>query len=203
MTEQDKAEFAHVWCASWSLYDKVVTDDVLSMSFEALCQYSIEQIKSALSHHIRSTSAGQFAPRPADVIKHIPSSPHSQAVQAWEQMNYAIHRVGAWNSVYFQDPLLTLCITKLGGWVKMCRLTEWQLERLQNTFIDSYLSLAESTHSEILNTPLLGIIDNQNRNQSLPVDVMAVVSEQHQCRIKQQRMALPTNNKPLPFNTNN
>ena len=71
MQEVDKREFAEVWGAAWAMYGKSVSPQLLSIAFEALRAYSIEEVRIGLTRHIQSPDTGQFFPKPADVIKHI------------------------------------------------------------------------------------------------------------------------------------
>ena len=171
MTDNDKAEFARIWSASWSLYEKTVTDDVLSISFEALKTYSIEQVHHGLTLHIQSTKTGKFVPRPTDVIAHISINPSNQAESAWEQVDYAIRHIGAWESVYFDDELIGMIINKLGGWVQLCKSTEYVLEKQKSQFIEHYLRLRESPPITQVNRPLLGIAARQSKKHIQPITV--------------------------------
>ncbi|RLV61754.1 hypothetical protein D5018_01205 [Parashewanella curva] len=124
MIESDKIEFAQIWASAWNLYRQKISTQILTIAFEALKNYSIEEIRTGMTHHIRSPDTGQFCPTPTDIIKHIDGNSISKSLLAWNKVDEAIKRVGAWSSVIFDDPLIHRVITDMGGWVKLCKIQE-------------------------------------------------------------------------------
>ncbi len=188
MNEVDKIEFARIWSATWSLYDKAVNDDILSLSFEALRPYNIDQVRAGLTHHVQAVNGGQFAPRPADVIKHIYGNQNDQANQAWIQVDYAIRHVGAWNSVLFEDGLIAEVIYGLGGWVKLCKSNERLLEQISSRFIESYLHLQTTLCPANENVPLKGIIDNCNSKNAKSIKAIKIYQKGNHTHMKTVRV---------------
>ncbi len=78
MQEVDKREFAEVWGAAWAMYGKSVSPQLLSIAFEALRAYSIEEVRIGLTRHIQSPDTGQFFQSP------LTSSSISTATRAQE-----------------------------------------------------------------------------------------------------------------------
>ncbi|NMS31841.1 hypothetical protein HKB24_04265, partial [Vibrio parahaemolyticus] len=113
MQEVDKREFAEVWGAAWAMYGKSVSPQLLSIAFEALRAYSIEEVRIGLTRHIQSPDTGQFFPKPADVIKHIDGNSGSRAMVAWNKVDKAVRQVGAWTSVMFDDALIHRVISDM------------------------------------------------------------------------------------------
>lgn len=124
MQELDKREFAEVWGAVWAMYGKSVSPQLLSIAFEALRTYSIEDVLIGLTRHMQSPDTGQFFPKPADVIKHIDGNSGSRAMVAWNNVDNAVREVGAWTSVMFDDALIHRMISDMGGWVELCKVDD-------------------------------------------------------------------------------
>ena len=68
MREADKQEFGSIWKAAWELHGRTVTTGMLQIAFQALMQFEIDEVKAALTKHIRDPERGQFPPKPADII---------------------------------------------------------------------------------------------------------------------------------------
>ena len=134
MQEVNKREFAEVWGAAWAMYGKSVSPQLLSIAFEALRAYSIEEVRIGLTRHIQSPDTGQFFPKPADVIKHIDGNSGSRAMVAWNKVDMAVRQVGAWTSVMFDDALIHRVISDMGGWVELCKVDDREYPFKQKEF---------------------------------------------------------------------
>lgn len=61
-------QFAIVWAAAWEQAGSCITPSAIELTFEALHDYSLGDIRKALTVHMRDPRAGRFAPKAADVI---------------------------------------------------------------------------------------------------------------------------------------
>lgn len=134
MNDQDKLEFGKVWTAAYQMYSKEATKPVLSMAFNSLRQYSIEDVRRGLSAHMRNPDTGQYAPKPADVIKHIAGNSQSASGEAWAKVDYAVRCIGPWRSVVFDDPKIHAAVERLGGWQRVATTSGAEWPHLQNHF---------------------------------------------------------------------
>lgn len=76
MQSSDKMEFNAVWAAANDLYGRKQTDDSFRLAFAVLEKLSIDDVKRGLKLHMQDAhGAGQFAPKPADVIRHVTDRP--------------------------------------------------------------------------------------------------------------------------------
>ncbi len=156
MQEVDKREFAEVWGAAWAMYGKSVSPQLLSIAFEALRAYSIEEVRIGLTRHIQSPDTGQFFPKPADVIKHIDGNSGSRAMVAWNKVDKAVRQVGAWTSVMFDDALIHRVISDMGGWVELCKVDDREYPFKQKEFLTRYQAyLLRDEVGEYLRDPLI------------------------------------------------
>ncbi|REG85619.1 DUF6475 domain-containing protein [Marinomonas pollencensis] len=175
MQQVDKQEFAEVWGAAWSMYGKSVSPQLLSIAFEALRAYSIEEVRIGLTRHIQSPDTGQFFPKPADVIKHIDGNSGSRAMVAWTKVEKAVRQVGAWTSVMFDDPLIHRVISDMGGWVELCKVDDRESPFQQKEFLKRYQTYL--LREEIGEYPKLlqGIADHQNQQKGFDMQAPVAV----------------------------
>ncbi|MGL4900446.1 MAG: DUF6475 domain-containing protein [Shewanella sp.] len=177
MQEVDKREFAEVWSAAWSMYGKSVSPQLLSITFEALRKYSIEEIRIGLTRHIQSPDTGQFFPKPADVIKHIDGNSASRSIVAWNKVDKAVHQVGAWTSVIFDDALIHRVMADMGGWIEFCKINIQEYPFKQKEFLTRYQ--AYLLRDEVSEYPRLlqGLADQQNQPKGLDIQDPVIVGD--------------------------
>lgn len=97
---------------------------VLMVFFEVLKGYEIDEIERAAMGHLADPDSGMFAPKPADIVKRIDGNANSRATVAWSKVSKAIGKVGQYDSVAFDDPLIHAVIEDMGGWVAICASSE-------------------------------------------------------------------------------
>ena len=161
MNDQDRFEFQEVWTATYAMYRQRVSESMLDLSFGALQNYSIDDVRRGLTAHIRNPDTGQFPPKPADVIKHVSGNSVSAGGEAWAKLDKAIRCVGHYRSVVFDDPKIHAAVERLGGWVQVARTTEKEYPFLRDSFLKLY---AGFTHQPPHQFPrkLVGHSEHQN-----------------------------------------
>lgn len=161
MNDADREEFQEVWTGAYSLYRQSVSESMLELCFAALQRYSIADVSRGLTAHIRNPDTGQYAPKPADVIKHIGGSSQSAAGEAWAKVDYAIRCIGNYRSVVFDDPKIHAAIERLGGWTKMALTENKEYPFLQNHFLKLYQGFTVQPPTTYPRK-LLGTCEHQN-----------------------------------------
>lgn len=121
---QERQDFREMFETVWALYSKNITKNVLTIYWEALKRYTIEDIRHALNVHVQNPDAGQFLPKPADLIKILDGSTETVALQAWSKVEKAIRSVGPYQSVVFDDPIIHTVILDMGGWINLNNMME-------------------------------------------------------------------------------
>ena len=105
MTDDDFDNFADAWAAAYELCSrgKLPTAGALSMAFEALKPYPLDQVTGALTRHVRDPDNGRFGLTVADVVRQI-DGPTMTADQV----------IGA--ALKPTTPLAVLCRMEIGSW---------------------------------------------------------------------------------------
>lgn len=92
-----------------------------------------------------------------------------RAEKAWNIVFASISKVGGYNSVNFDDPLINAAIREVfGSWVRLCDMSsddlknDWQSKK---PFISAYLRVAKTASGDA--TPLAGISETQNAKNSV------------------------------------
>lgn len=116
MTDDDFDNFAEVWSSAYELCSrgKLPTAGALSMAFEALKPYPLDQVTQALTRHVRDPDNGRFGLTVADVVRQIdgPSMTTDQIIGA---------------ALKPTTPLAVLCRIEIGSW----NLSNWTTQQLR------------------------------------------------------------------------
>lgn len=140
MTPKDYSQFVTIWTQACELYSKTPSDGALDLVFAALQRFDIDQVKQGLTAHINDPKHGDFAPKPADIVRHIEGDGDSRALAAWSKVDRAIRSIGSWESVVFDDPKTMVVIEDMGGWIKLCEVTEKELPFKSNEFVKRFMA---------------------------------------------------------------
>lgn len=134
--------FADLITDAMGFYGKDVSKFALSVWWQACERFAFEQVSKALTRHAMDPERGQFAPKPADLVRMLAGTATDRAQIAWGKACEAMQRVGAYTDVVFDDPVIHAVIDDLGGWPKICRGELAELSYLQHRFTESYRAYA-------------------------------------------------------------
>ncbi len=143
MVEDDKREFADVLKAVLDLYGKEASAPVLRLWWSALEQFSIGEVRHGLTRFVRSADSGTFPPKPADIIRMIEGTSGDRGMLAWGKVQEAFGRVGGWQSIAFDDPMIHAVIEDMGGWPKLCSTEGNDMPFRSAEFAKRYRAYAE------------------------------------------------------------
>jgi hypothetical protein len=162
MNPGDKKAFALMLAGSWAMYGKDVTPAMLEMFWNALQAYQIDDLRRAFGLHATDPDQGQFAPKPADLIRHMRGDTGSQAAVAWGKVERAVRMVGGDKTVVFDDPIIQQVLCDMGGWIDLCGTTEQEMSFKRNRFVTLYRGY--STRGGVTSWParLAGRIEAEN-----------------------------------------
>lgn len=136
--QRDGKEFTEIWRAVMDDYQRTVTPEGFRLAFAALQDYSLDDIRVAISRHMADSDKGAFCPRPADVIRWIDGTTEDRGSTAWVAVRKAMGSAGAYRSVIFDDPFIHCAIEALGGWPAVCHGKSDALPFLEKDFLRHY-----------------------------------------------------------------
>jgi hypothetical protein len=138
MRNADRVAFKDLLTDVMAFYRQDVSPFALSVWWQACEAFELEQVAKALTGHAMDPDRGQFAPKPADVVRQLAGTATDRAMLAWGKVHDAMGRVGAYTDVVFDEPAIHAVVDDLGGWSKMCRTELSELSYLQHRFTESY-----------------------------------------------------------------
>lgn len=167
MQGADKKRFMELMTGIAEMFERNVSNALLKAYFNALSPYTIQQVETAVNMHVTDPDAGQWMPKPADIIRHITGSQkdreqeiESIAQMQWSNVLMAIRRTGSARTPKFKDPY-TQAIISTWGWVDTCALTQEKLTWKAKEFVRTY-SDYQTRPIEYLPDHIAGQEDIQN-----------------------------------------
>lgn len=166
MRNEDREALTAMLAKVMSVYGKQITTGFVDVFFDALANYDLESVRRGLSAHVQNPDSGQFPPKPADIVRLIDGTSADQGMQAWSRLDKAVRRVGPYQSVVFDDPIIHRVLDDMGGWIKLCNVGREEDYKFQGLeFARRYRAyvIAGGVGSEYPRH-LIGITEAENRN---------------------------------------
>ncbi|MBD3612437.1 MAG: hypothetical protein HUJ13_08530 [Hydrogenovibrio crunogenus] len=163
MQVQDMEKFSQILSWVFAYYEKDLTDLTFEMYWNGLKDYSIDEVQTAFNAHMQHPEDGKWWPKVSDIIKNCKGGTQDNALRAWNEVETAIRKVGAYQDVVFHDPLIHQIIHKMGGWMALCDIPdEKSLVFKANEFKNAYRALYGTPAQQQPPIELTGIINAQN-----------------------------------------
>lgn len=162
MKADDLERFQDLLTDALAFWRQDVSTFALTVWWEACKPFEFEQVSKALSAHAVCPERGRFAPMPSDVVRVLQGTMVDRSLIAWGKLLDAMQRVGAYESVVFDDGAIHAAVEDMGGWTATCRSRAEDLPHLQRRFCE--LHRAYSARPDIPYPPkLIGEAEAQNR----------------------------------------
>ena len=132
-------EFSLRLAALAETYNKTLSKVTVRVYYEALKQYSYDDVNRALNILARQS---KFMPTIAEIINVIEGreNPDALAEQAYDKFNKARREIGSYQTVIFDDPIIHRIVELHGGWPAVCAMTkeDEQYTAFKRNFIQEY-----------------------------------------------------------------
>lgn len=162
MKADDLERFQDLLTDALAFWRQDVSTFALTVWWEACKPFEFEQVSKALSAHAVDPERGRFPPMPSDVVKALHGTMVDRSLIAWGKLLDAMQRVGAYNSVSFDDGAIHAAVVDMGGWTAVCRSKAEDMPHMQRRFCE--LHRAYSARPDIPYPPrLVGESESQNR----------------------------------------
>lgn len=138
MDIKDKPKFCELVVGTGETYDKPVTELQLRIWWNALSKFDWLHVKQAFNKHVMTGGSGKYMPRPADIVEMIEGNADDRATIAWGVVLDTLLRIGTYESVVFDDPIIHMVIKDMGGWIKVGEITEAELPFRAKDFAQRY-----------------------------------------------------------------
>lgn len=175
MQPNDRQPFAQLLANVMAYYQRDASPFLLDVFWNGLSGHEFEDVQRAFELHAGNPDNGQFAPKLADIKKLIEGSTLTQGMRAWSKVETAVRSVGAYRSVAFDDPLIHVVITEMGGWVPLCRCAAEDMPFKAREFERRYASYRLRREVPAFPPRLIGENEAENRLNGRVYEVRPVL----------------------------
>jgi len=150
MVEQDKNRFAQIMCGLAEDCSAQMTKPGLFMRFEALKQFTIEQVEAGVLSVMRSNVYTKM-PTTGTIIQAIEGTQDDRAELQIKDILAEIRRVGSYESPKFKDPVTADLILNRFSWSSICAM-----DRQKFDFFVKEFKAAYGAYSREESRPMIG-----------------------------------------------
>ncbi|VVE90417.1 DUF6475 domain-containing protein [Pandoraea bronchicola] len=162
MKPTDSTEFFALISNVYAFYRQDYSEFVGQVWWGAMQVFDLAAVSDALGRHAANPDAGQFLPKPADVVKMLQGSTQDSALLAWHKVDKAIREVGTYASVAFDDALIHRVVFEMGGWVSLGTKDESEWPFVKNEFVNRYRGYRGRSQVPEYPPLLIGIAETTN-----------------------------------------
>lgn len=177
MNANDKPQFFSLIGDVLAFYGKDYSEFAGRVWWEAMRPYDLRAVTDALNRHCVNPDSGQFAPKPADVVKMLGGSTQDAALVAWSKVDRGVRHVGTGRSVVFDDPVIHRVVTEMGGWVQLGTKTEDEWPFVRNEFVNRYRGYRMRSETPDYLPVLIGMYEAQNQRTGFKSDPPTLIGE--------------------------
>lgn len=136
MAPHEKPEFVELLTQALGFYGQAVSPFAMGVWWQACKGFELAEVARALTAHAMDPDRGQFAPKPADLVRVLRGTSADRSLIAWGKVLDAMQRVGAYRTVVFDDSAIHAAVADMGGWPAICRGNADELQFTQKRFCD-------------------------------------------------------------------
>lgn len=140
MEHTEREAFGKLMVGMGELYRCQMSKMLMKIYWDVLKPFCWQDVLKAFEAYVKDPDAGQFMPKPADIIRVIRGSSQCQGLQAWTKVERAIRVIGPYRSVVFDDPIIHAVAQEMGGWIKLCFTLQKELPFIAKEFQTRYTS---------------------------------------------------------------
>lgn len=177
MRTDELSDFADLLAGVMDLYGKPISEFATTVWWEAMRPYDLPAVRLAFSRHVQNPDSGQFAPKPADVIRMLGGTTQDSALRAWAKIDKAVRHVGPYASVAFDDPLIHRVLHDMGGWVGLSSKSEDEWPFVAKEFENRYRGYAMRNERPEYPPVLTGIAEAENVRRGLRSDPPRLIGD--------------------------
>lgn len=182
MQRSDYDGFVDIIQAVSEQYGKRLSDSVLALYWQGLQDYELSAVRDALGRHLRNTDTGQFMPKIADIIRMLQGSSQDCAFSAWTKVYKAVRRVGPYESVVFDDPIIHRVIHDMGGWMLICGKNDDEWPFVAKEFENRYRGFKSKSERIEFPAKLIGMFEAENSSKGKAVAEPLLIGDAEKAR---------------------
>lgn len=182
MQTEDFQRFHEGIAGVMGFYGKSVSSFALDVWWTALKGFDLPAVVDAFNRHLANPDAGQFPPKPADIIRMLQGSTQDSALRAWAKVDKAVRQIGTYCDVVFDDPLIHRVIHDMGGWIALGSKGEDEWPFVAKEFENRYRGFKAKNECPEYPSKLIGIATAHNAQKGFETDAPVLIGNELKAR---------------------
>lgn len=183
MLPNEFAAFRDLMKGVHDFYAKDLSEFAMSVWWESMRQYDLPAVQQAMNRHVMNPDAGQFMPKPADVVRMLGGTTADAALRAWAKVDRAVRQVGPYASVAFDDALIHRVLHDMGGWVGLGQKSEDEWPFVAREFETRYRGYAMRNERPEYPPVLIGLAEAENGTRGMRSEPPRLIGDAEKARI--------------------
>lgn len=155
-------------CEMFDYYGSDIRSGAIKVYRRALANIGIDELYKMFDLHITDPDSGQFMPKVADFVRGNQGTKKGNAIAAWNKVYTAIAKIGPYKTFVIDDPWAMQALEEIGGFTRLCELTDKELDFKMNEFTKIYEGLRSQGTIKQFPAKIKGLIDKENGTDSEP-----------------------------------
>jgi hypothetical protein len=177
MQPSDYDDFTNIIQVVGEQYGKKLSGGVIALYWQGLQDFDLAAVRDALGRHLRNTDTGQFMPKIADIIRMLQGSSQDAAYSAWSKVDKAVRRVGPYDTVIFDDPIIHRVLHDMGGWIGLCDKTDDDWPFVAKEFETRYRGFKSRNERVEYPAKMIGIFEAHNAKEGYKVAAPMLIGD--------------------------
>jgi len=146
---RDEIKFKEYLATLCELHDRTMSKLLTDLYWKVLEPFSDEECEEAFKLIIYDS---KFFPKPADFREVLLGKKANKATESWLEVLGAVSKIGNYQSVKFDNPVVHSVINAMGGWPQLCMMEKADEKWKQKEFERLYevISSRNGNHPEYL-----------------------------------------------------
>lgn len=187
MQTADNGKFIELLTGVHDFYGKELSEFAIGVWLQAMQPFEFDAVRDAFNRHCVNTDAGQFMPKPADIVKMLQGSSQDSALRAWAKVDRAVRHIGTYESVAFDDPLIHRVLHEMGGWIALGTKTEDEWPFVAKEFENRYRGYRSRNATPEYPPVLIGIAEAHNSKEGFKTAEPMLIGDHSQAHAVMQR----------------
>lgn len=180
MLDTDRPRFFGLLADVYAFYNREFSEFAGNVWWNAMRPFDASAVQDALGRHCVNPDAGQYLPKPADVVRMLQGSTQDAALVAWAKVDRALRQVGTYQSVAFDDPLIHRVLSDMGGWPPLGTKTEADWPFVAKEFENRYRGYRMRSERPEYPPVLIGHAEAQNARSGFAAPAPVLIGNREQ-----------------------
>jgi len=182
MQASDFDKFREGISGVYAFYGKEVSRFALDVWWRAMAPFELNAIIEAFNRHLVNPDAGQWLPKPADIVRMLEGRSEDAAMVAWSKVDRAVRCIGTGDDVAFDDPLIHRVLHDMGGWIQLGDKGEAEWPFVAKEFSTRYRGYRMRSERPEYPRVLTGRYNAQNQVNGQRLARPRLIGDQRRCQ---------------------